>query len=263
MRFGAHVSAKGGIANAPAEAGKLGCSIFQCFLRPPLTGKPLLPASEKEVIDFQEACATHHIEAVYVHAPYILNLASEKASLRANSIRILREELEQGSRLGIKGVMFHPGSAKELPRETAQQFVIESLDKILDGYEGTCRLLIENAAGSGSVMADRFEEVALFLQQAKHRSRLGVCIDTQHSFASGYDLQQHPDEVLQELDRVISIDHIDLFHLNDSKTALGSRKDRHEHLGKGEIGASCFLARQRRPCGEYDYAPPRLLRSLC
>lgn len=237
MSVGAHVSAAGGLWNGPKNAGEIGCETFQFFSRPPQGGN-VKAISEEDQKLFREKMLEYSLKSCYTHGPYIINLASEKASTRANSIRILREELERGSLLGVSGMMFHPGSAKEVGVDAGIKFVIEGLNKIMDGYKGSCQLLVEISAGAGAVMGATFEELATFLNGAERGKEIGVCFDTQHAFGSGYDFRTPEllDTMIKKFDKVVGLKKLVASHLNDSKVELGSHKDRHEHIGKGMIG---------------------------
>lgn len=242
MLFGAHVSAGGGIWNAPENAAKIGCEVFQYFSRPP-QGGPAPKLTEDVIRRFREACDRHGFGTHVIHAPYILNLASLDTRIRQGSIRMIREELDRGTLLGAKAVMFHPGSAREVDLETGITMVADGIREILKGYKGTTQLLIEISAGSGNVIGDTFEEVTAILNQIQEES-VGVCFDTAHAFASGYDLRT-PDEVknvISKFDRVIGLERLVMSHCNDSKVELGAKKDRHDHLGDGHIGLEGFRA---------------------
>ena len=231
----------GGLWNAPKRAADLGCEVFQIFSRPPRGGKAK-EITDEVVEKFQAAMKKHEMDAAYIHAPYYTNLASEKKQTRGNTIRILREELERGSKLGCKAMMFHPGSATQVGRKKGIEYVIEGLDKVMDGYQGDCTLLVEISAGAGEIMGDTFEEIAAFLEGSDHSDDIAVCFDTQHAFAAGYDLRDKDglDAVLHKFDDIIGLENLFLSHLNDSKVELGSKKDRHENIGEGEIGEKAF-----------------------
>lgn len=248
MLFGAHVSAAGGVFNAPKNAGAIGCEIMQIFSRPPQGGKPS-PLTPEVVEQFHAAMKAHAIERAYIHTPYFINLASETPRIRHGSVTVIREELERGSLLGCRAIMFHPGSAKDVGQEEGVKMVIEGLNRILDGYKGSCQLLIEISAGAGMVMGDTFEEVAEFLKGAERGKEIGVCFDTQHAFASGYDLRTKKavDETFKLFDKHIGLKRLVASHCNDSQVELGGHKDRHEHLGKGHIGLKGFEAIVQHP----------------
>jgi deoxyribonuclease-4 len=247
MYFGAHVSTAGGIMNAPVNAGLLGCEVFQCFSRSPQGGPaPVWTAEQLE--SFFTECKTHAIKEWVLHAPYYINFASELPRTRGNSIRIIREELERGTILNASYVMFHPGSSKTVGRDQGLTHVVEGVKKVLDGYSGTTKLLIEISAGAGEVIGDTFEELAEILERVDH-PELGICFDTAHAFASGYDLRTGASvtEVFNRFDATIGLHRLKMSHCNDSKVDLGERKDRHEHLGKGFIGAPGFAALVHHP----------------
>lgn len=248
MRFGAHVSVAGGVWNAPKNAAALGCEVLQMFTRPPQGGKP--PTIDNDVAKkFKATMREHGIAEAYIHTPYFINLASAEARIRHSSIQVIRDELDRGSVLGCRAVMFHPGSAKDVGEEKGVTLVIEGLNEILDGYKGSCQLLIEISAGAGAVMGDTFDEIAAFLNGAEQGSEIGVCFDTQHAFASGYDLRTK--EVLsttfQKFDKIVGLKRLIMSHCNDSKVELGAHKDRHEHLGEGHIGLDAFEALVTHP----------------
>ncbi len=241
MQFGAHVSSAGGVFNAPERAAQLGCDVFQMFSRPPQGGKPK-PITEEVAEQFKNAMQEHGIERAYIHAPYFINLASSKPRIRHGSVAVLREELERGSALGCTAMMFHPGSAKDLGQTKGEQKVIDGLNRILDGYAGSCQLLIEISAGAGMIMGDSFEELSRFLDGAERGREIGICYDTQHAFASGYDMRTKKslDETVKLFDEIIGLEKFVMSHCNDSKVEFDSHKDRHEHLGEGYIGKDGF-----------------------
>jgi deoxyribonuclease-4 len=240
VKFGAHVSIAGGINKAPLRAYNLGCECFQIFSRSPRGGKP--PELDNEIVEsFLGECAIYNIEEYYIHTPYYINLCSEKKEIRNSSIAIIREELERGSVLGAKYIMTHLGSSKGTNRKQAVNMTIEGLKKIIDNTNFSTQLLLENTAGQGNTIGDSFEELAEILDGIRG-SNIGICIDTAHLFAAGYDIrtQEKFKETLHMLSTTIGIEKIKLFHGNDSKVGLGERKDRHEHVGKGKIGIEGF-----------------------
>lgn len=243
MKIGAHVSATGGVWNAPANAAAIGCEAFQMFSRPPQGGKPK-PITREVQKKFCDACDLHHIHDFVIHAPYFINLASTNPRIRHGSITILREELERGTLLAANALMFHPGSARDVTEEEGVAMATKGIVEILDGYKGSCQLLIEISAGSGSVIGSHFKQIADILDGVGKKSKhpVGVCFDTQHAFASGYDLRTKKaiDVTLKELDDTIGLPRVMMSHANDSKIPLGGHKDRHETIGRGEIGEEAF-----------------------
>ncbi|HWQ99967.1 MAG TPA: deoxyribonuclease IV [Candidatus Methylomirabilis sp.] len=247
MKFGAHVSIAGGVQNAPLNAAKIGCEIFQMFSRSP-QGGPAPKLTDTVVASFHDNCRTGRLSEWVIHAPYYINLASGAPTIRMNSGRIVREELERGTVLGAAYVMFHPGSAKDVGEPEGSQLVVETMKRLLDGYSGTTKLLIEISAGAGMIIGDTFEEVAEILNGVDNPD-VGVCFDTAHAFASGYDLRDKKaiDATMKKFDETIGLKRLKMSHCNDSKVELGAHKDRHEHLGDGFIGAKGFKELVRHP----------------
>ncbi len=174
-----------------------------------------------------------------VHCPYYINFGSGKPQTYHSSIAIVRGELERASLLGGKFVMFHTGSGKDLGKAKAIKQAQEGLKKVLDGYKGTSQLLIEIAAGAGEILGDTFEEVAELMEPLKkHPGFGGICFDTQHAWASGYDVRKG--DWIKQFDKIIGLKWLKMSHINDSKVELGARKDRHEHIGEGLIGKKGF-----------------------
>jgi len=239
-RIGCHVSIAGGIINAPERAADLGCEVFQMFSRSPQGGAA--PKITPEIVaEFKAQMDKHGQKACYIHAPYYINFASSDNKIRSSSARIVREELERGSLIGARYVMFHPGSSKDLPREEALKITAEGVAKIMDGYKGSTELLLEVSAGAGNVMGDTFEELRDIIKMSGYDD-LGICLDTAHIFASGYDFRTAETfkKTLKEISSAVGKKAIKLIHANDSKIDLGERRDRHEHIGEGKIGRSGF-----------------------
>jgi len=241
MLFGAHVSMAGGIDKAPERAAEIGCEVFQIFSRPPQGGNAA-DIDEALAERFQANLKKYSQKEFYIHTPYIINLASQDGRIRGNSIRLIREDLKRGSLLGAKYVMTHLGSAKELDRETANKMTAENLKKVFDkNYE--TKLLIEISAGAGNIIGSAFEDLAYFIDELKNYN-IGICLDTAHMFASGYDLRDEElvKATFDKFEKTVGLKYLKLFHLNDSKVDFGSRKDRHEHIGDGKIGLEGFKA---------------------
>ncbi len=239
MRVGCHVSINKGIENAPKMAHELGCEVMQIFTRPPMGGPA--PELTNEICEqFKIQRAKFKIEEVYIHAPYFINLASTDNKIKYGSISAIKKELERGNQLGAKYVMTHLGSAKELEEKEAIKKTINGLKKVFDGYKGKTKLLIENSAGAGKIIGDDFAEIGKILKSVKNKNLAGLCLDTQHSFASGYDWLNNFEKNMKSLDKHIGIENVKLIHANDSATDLGSHKDRHEHIGKGKIRLEGF-----------------------
>ena len=231
----------GGLDNAPRNAASVGCECFQMFSRSPRGGpaREITPAGARR---FKRACRSHNQACWYIHTPYYINLAADDARIRKASVHIVREELERACALGASAIMMHLGGSHKLERGAALERVVGNVKQILQGYRGRARLLAENSAGGGRTLGARFEELHRIVS-ATH-GRCGVCLDTQHMFASGYDLSTRDGvkRTFDEFDRVVGLKHLRLVHSNDSRVELGSRKDRHEHIGHGFIGGRGFHA---------------------
>lgn len=239
MNIGCHVSIAQGIFNAPQRAFDLGAECFQIFTRSPQGGKA--PELTEDVLQsFKIENLKFKISAFYIHTPYYINFASANNRIRYGSVSVVRDELERASLLGAKYVMTHLGSAGELSEEEATAKTSEMITKTLDGYDGSAELLIENSAGSGKIIGATFSQIAEIINQVNHPKLNGICIDTQHSFASGYDWREF-EKTLQQIDSEIGLDKIKLIHANDSLTECASRVDRHAHIGEGLIGKETFL----------------------
>ncbi len=238
MLIGCHVSIAGGIDKAPQRARDLGCEAMQIFTRSPQGGKA--PTLTDEIVsEFKLKAKSYKLKATFVHTPYYINFASANNRIRYGSVSVIRDELERASLIGAKYVMTHLGSAGELSEKQASEKTIGMISKSLDGYDGSAELLIENSAGAGKIIGDTFAEIAEIIKGVNHPKLTGICLDTQHSFASGYDWRDFKN-ALQKIDSEIGLEKIKLIHLNDSQTELASHKDRHDHIGKGLIGIDAF-----------------------
>lgn len=242
MRLGTHVSIAGGLWNAPGNAAKVGAECFQIFSRSP-HGGPVKPITKDVQQQFAAEMDKHGFDTFYIHTPYFINFASVNPKIYHGSIAVVRQELERGSQLGARAIMTHLGSFGELPEKEGLMRVAEAVEKIMNGYKGTTQLLLEIAAGSGKIVGDTFEEIAAILDDKKLKKYdVGVCFDTCHAFASGYDLTDKKilDKTMKSFDELIGLKKLVVVHANDSKFGLGERKDRHEHIGKGKIGLAGF-----------------------
>lgn len=238
MNIGCHISIAGGIKNAPERAHDLDCEAMQIFTRSPQGGKaPIL--TNKICEKFKIQSAKFKIKEVFIHTPYYINFASANNRIRYGSVSVVRDELERGSLIGAKFVMTHLGSAKELGEKEAIAKTIEMLKKTLDGYAGATKLLLENSAGTGDVIGDDLKELGKIIRKVKSDKIAGICLDTQHGFASGYDWSDF-EKTISRIDKELGIENIKLIHANDSKEEFRSKKDRHEHIGKGKIGLAAF-----------------------
>jgi deoxyribonuclease IV len=245
MLIGTHISAAGGLPNAPKNSHAVNGEVFQFFSRNP-RGGPAPEITKKIIAEFQANIKKFKQQECYIHAPYYINLASSNNKIYYGSISVLREELERGSLLGVKYLMTHLGSAKDMDRRDAIDRVCEALEKILTGYTDSTEFLIEMSAGAGQIIGDTFEEIRKIIENCKLKIKncLGICFDTAHAFESGYDLRdaQSVKKTLDDFDKIIGLKKLKLIHANDSMTDLGSHHDRHANIGEGKIGLEGFKA---------------------
>jgi len=242
-KIGAHISAAGDIALAPVRANEAGLECFQFFSRPP-QGGPAKPITGKLIKEFRANSEKFDLES-YIHTPYYINLASAKNNIYFGSIKVIREELERGSLLGVKYIMAHLGSAKELGEKEGIKKVIDGIYQILKDYKGQTEFLIEMSAGAGAIIGDSFEEIAnIVLSPKLKKYNIGICFDTCHGFASGYDLRSAETvaATFKKFDKTLGIKRLKLIHANDCESEFGSHKDRHAHIGEGNIGLDGFKA---------------------
>ncbi len=238
--IGIHVSSAGGIIKTFERAELVGAQCFQFFLRSPRAWawKGISEEEKQEFKRLREKLAF----PLMVHAPYLLNLASADESLRKKSMEVFLEELKTCDELKIDFYNFHPGIAKGISDEEALKRVIKSLEEVFSQYEPKfTTLLFENTAGERGDLGKSFQELWLLLS-AFDGLKVGVCLDTCHAFAYGYDIRTERtfEDFKSHVDRVLSLERIRAIHSNDSKTPLGSKKDRHEHIGLGHIGLKAF-----------------------
>lgn len=242
MRVGVHTSIAGGLENAAHHAKKIGCDTFQMFSANPRGWRMLDPAPEA-CERFREARAEYRLDPVVVHDNYLINLAAEDGFIREKSVEAFRKELQRALALGADYLVTHPGSGKGTTPARAISNCVQSLLKAAQGMRlDGLMILIENTAGQGSVIGRTFEEVAEIMAGAGGDLPVGACIDTAHCFAAGYPIHtpEGLTETVKKLDSTIGLRNLYVIHANDSKTAFESHADRHEHIGKGQIGAAAF-----------------------
>ncbi|HUB36179.1 MAG TPA: deoxyribonuclease IV [Solirubrobacteraceae bacterium] len=274
MLIGAHVSPAGGLAKAIDRGVERGARAIQIFNQSPRMWRATVYRDE-DVSAFREAMAASSVDAVLIHAVYLLNCASEDPDIRAKSLASLTHSLRAGAAIGAAGVVLHPGSAKTGDVTKAIGRAGATIREALAESE-RCELHLENTAGAGGTLGRSFEELAGLLEAAGgdesggQGDRLGVCLDSCHLFASGYDISTPTlmDSVLRQARRLLGAGRVRSLHLNDSQTPLGSNRDRHANVGAGELGeegCTAFLSAsglQRLPCvletpGENRQGPSR------
>jgi deoxyribonuclease-4 len=254
MLIGAHVSPAGGLAKAIDRGIQRGCRAIQIFNQSPRMWRPTVHSAE-DVAAFREAMDASRIDAVLIHGVYLLNCASEDADIRAKSLASLIESLRVGEQIGACGVVLHPGSAKTGDVPSAIARAGETIREAL-AESGTCPLHLENTAGAGGTLGRSIDELTLLLKASGADPRLGLCLDSCHLFASGYDIRTADgvDSVVAGISASVGVERLGALHLNDSQTALGSNRDRHANVGRGELGepgCAAFLSEpafERLPC---------------
>ena len=239
LKVGAHVSIAGSLDLAIDRAAAIGADCIQIFGSAPQSWRPFIfPLDQLE--SFNRKRKEFQIGPVFLHAIYLINLASSNPFILGNSIASLDQYLKFGKAIGSAGVIFHTGSHGGRGFTTVADQVAEALRQIL-AREGIGSLLIENSAGAGGIIGGKFAEIGA-LMKAVNSPRLAVCLDTAHALESGYEIRTKEglDKTLDEFDREIGLERLAVVHANDSKTALGSNRDRHENIGEGEIGIEGF-----------------------
>ena len=243
-RIGVHVGVAGGVWTAVNRAVEAGANTFQIFSASPRTWKAA-PVKPADAAKMQELRAKHDVGPVAVHASYLINLCSQTESVRENSIGAFRGEVERALALGAEYLVLHPGSWKGLTREEGLRLAAESIERAIDGvpWQGKdFKILIENTAGAEFSLGGKLEQVAELVETLKPCAPVGVCLDTCHVHVAGYDLVS-PDgyvETMLLVKDTVGFDAVKVWHCNDAKAAMGSKLDRHEHIGEGTIGAEVF-----------------------
>ena len=241
-RLGAHMSVAGGLGRAIDRAVATGCEAIQIFTTASNRWKPR-PLPDAEVQQFREQADHADVRPIMAHASYLINLAAPDATLRQRSIDALVEELRRADALGLIGVVLHPGAYTTSTEDEGLRRIAEGIGAVFATHpSGAAQLLLEHTAGQGTVLGHRFEHLASIMASLDGSARLGVCLDTCHLVSAGYDIitPEGYAAVFEEFDRVIGLDRLKAFHVNDSRKPLGSRLDRHEHIGDGYIGTEPF-----------------------
>ena len=240
--LGAHMSISGGIDLAIDRGEQVGCRVVQVFTKNSnqWKGKNL----EDEAVErYKAKLEKSPVSEVIAHDSYLINLASPDSDMRKRSFDAFLDEMERCRKLGIRSLVMHPGSHKGAGEEEGIKIITEEFNELLTMTDGwNVHIVIETTAGQGTNLGYRFEHIASIMDQVREKERLKVCFDTCHVFAAGYDLgsEEGYRDTMEQFDSLIGIDKLVAFHINDSKKGLGSRVDRHEHLGKGELGVTPF-----------------------
>ena len=241
--IGAHVSASGGVENAPENAKRIGAKAFALFTKNQRQWVSA-PLSENSIRLFKQRCEDYGFAAEHIlpHDSYLINLGNPDSEALEKSRAAFLDEMQRCEQLGLKLLNFHPGSSlKKVSEEECLRTIAESINMTLDKTQGVCAV-IENTAGQGSNLGYSFEQLAYIIERVEDKSRVGVCLDTCHAFAAGYDLKSESGftETFEHFENVVGFQYLRGMQLNDSKKGLNSRVDRHELLGKGELGLDTF-----------------------
>jgi deoxyribonuclease-4 len=237
--IGAHISTKGGLHNVFDRAAAINASAIALFAKNSNQWKGKTMTDE----DVQTFASLRNIEPIVSHASYLINLATTNPEFHAKSIAAMIDELDRAERLGIHGVVLHPGAHLEAGVDPGLDQIARSLDQVHAAIpDHRAVTFLETAAGQGSCVGCTFEELGRIIDAVDEKQRVGICIDTCHIFAAGYEIRTRDgyEQMVEEVERYVGVENVGVFHLNDSKKGLGSRVDRHQHIGEGEIGLEAF-----------------------
>lgn len=252
--IGAHVSASGGVENAPVNAHEIGANAFALFTKNQRqwVSKPL---AEESICLFKENCEKYNFKPEYIlpHDSYLINLGHPEPDALEKSRAAFLDEMQRCEQLGLKLLNFHPGShLNKISVEDSLDLIVESINITLEKTKGVTAV-IENTAGQGSNLGNEFWHLKYIIDRVEDKSRVGVCLDTCHTFTAGYDFLGDYDAVFNEFEEVVGFRYLRGMHLNDSKKELGSHVDRHDSIGKGLIGFAFFEKLMRDP--RFDNMP--------
>jgi deoxyribonuclease-4 len=239
--IGAHVSNAKGVFNAPGRAAERATHVLQLFTK--MASRWAEPElTDEDAARFKDECGKHGIVFTAAHDSYLINLGTSEELLLARSRDSFQKELARCARLGLHALVSHPGNATGGDPQRALAQNADAVGEALTLVGGTTMVLFETTAGAGTALGARFEELAELIRRIgpELSDRVGICVDTCHVWAAGYDIATRYDDVVKELDDVLGLDRVRLFHLNDSVGALGSRRDRHAHIGEGALGHDPF-----------------------
>ncbi len=243
MILGKHVSIAGGLDKAVARAKEIGCNSLQIFVKNP-RGWRARNLTDEEVNKFKQKLSEFNFSPLVVHATYLINLASPKEDLWEKSIDGLITDYSRSGRIGADYLVVHPGSHTGDGLEDGIKRISKAINDVLAQVENGTLLLLENVAGAGSSIGASFEQLQQILDNIVNKERVGICLDTCHAFAAGYDLHTKSglDKMLTQFDEIIGLDKLRVIHLNDSRHDIGTNKDEHAHIGEGDIGKEAVKA---------------------
>ncbi len=242
-RIGAHVSISGGVFNAPKNANKIGAKAFAMFLKNQRRWESK-PYNKKDIENFKESIKKYGYDPKYIlpHDSYLINLGNPDKDKRKKSLDAFIDEIKRCEQLGLLYLNIHPGShLKEISEEECMNYIAECINIAIDKTE-YATIVLENTAGQGSNLGYKFEQLAYIIDKVKNKDRIGVCLDTCHMFAAGYDIRDAEayNETMDKFENIIGFKYLKGVHLNDSMSNFGSRKDRHNSINKGLLGESFF-----------------------
>jgi deoxyribonuclease-4 len=248
MRFGFHISIAGGFSRVVERARIRGCDTIQFFSRNP-RGWKYSPLNKKEVEEFRSSVRSSALFPVFLHMPYLPNIASIKSKFYKRSIRSIATDLKRAEHLGAQYLIIHIGHRMESLEDQAIEAVSQGIDQAFEMVPNGVILLLENTAGQGTEIGYSFDQIKKIIEGVHDHQRMGVCLDTAHTFEAGHDLSNKDglDRMVEKFDQTVGLKRLYLLHLNDSKTPLGSRKDRHWHIGEGYIGLEGFRTLVNHP----------------
>ena len=242
MLLGVHVSIAGHIWESIDRAEALGCNTMQIFSRDPRQWRKSKIKAE-DIREFRLRREKSKIEKVFIHIPYLINLASPYNILYQGSLRAYIQDMKEAQALGADYIVTHMGSHKESGEKRGLKRITVALNRILDKTKDSpVGILLENTSGSGSWLGYKFEHQRLIIDGLENKKRVGICFDTCHAYTAGFDLSSPEGylKTIESLDQIVGLKRLKLVHLNDSRDELGSRADRHEHIGKGKLGLEAF-----------------------
>ncbi|MGZ3514821.1 MAG: deoxyribonuclease IV [Thermodesulfobacteriota bacterium] len=241
MRFGFHVSIAGGFSKVAERARVRSCETIQFFSRNP-RGWKYSPLNKKEVEEFRSSVRSAGFSPIFLHMPYLPNIAFSKSKFYKPSIQSLVIDLHRAERLGAQFLIIHIGHGMESSEEEAIEAVSQGINRAFEKVKNVVTLLMENTAGQGTEIGYKFDQIKKIIEGVEEDGRLGVCLDTAHTIEAGYDISKKEglEKTLEQFDKTVGLKRLHLLHLNDSKTPLGSRRDRHWHIGEGYIGREGF-----------------------
>ncbi len=248
LTIGTHMSIADGIVKTAQNVIEIGANTMQIFSRNP-RGSGFKNYSQEEKEAFEEIRLQNHFGPLMAHAPYTMNLASNDERVYKFACTVLREDVKRMEELQMDMLVFHPGSHTGIGEEQGIRNIIKGIDQALTGKE-RIKILLETMSGKGTEIGRSFEELKRIRDGVQHPEQIGICLDTCHVFAAGYDIVNDPDSVFAEFDRVIGLDRLKAIHLNDSMNPLGSHKDRHARIGEGQIGLEALVRVINHPATE-------------